>query len=66
MFTALFNIFKAETHNNIDLDQANKALRERMNHVLHHPYNAPRAVPRETYSTALLKNRVSRRTIVIV
>jgi hypothetical protein len=66
MFTALFRIFKSEPETEIDLTAANKALHERMIHVLRHPHLAPRTVPRETYSTPLLKNRVLRRATIII
>jgi hypothetical protein len=64
MFTALFSIFKAEPQNDIILDKANEALHDRMIHMLRHPHIAPRYAPRETYSTPLVKNRVSIRKAI--
>jgi hypothetical protein len=66
MFTALVTFFKPEPESEIDLMEANRALRERAIHIFRHPYAAPTRAPMEPKSMPLLKNKPVRREAFII
>jgi hypothetical protein len=64
MFTAFLSNFKAEPKPDLELLQANEALRERMNYMLRHPYVAPRVSTTESNSRVPVNKAISiRKTI---